>query len=78
MSDTIAQLLNAPIDDGDALARLREDYTLSHVDESSDSDTESDSEATKGDAIPGPDNVHDAEGSEGDIDEFNMLTWTQQ
>ncbi|KAI0238436.1 hypothetical protein LSAT2_010849 [Lamellibrachia satsuma] len=37
--------------------------------ESSDSDTESDSEA-----IPVPDSVRDTEGSEGDVDEFNMLT----
>ena len=67
---------NAPVEDDDALAR--EDYTLSHVDESSDTDTESDSEATEGGTFPWPDSVRDTEGSEGDVDEFNMLTWTQQ
>ncbi|KAI0235352.1 hypothetical protein LSAT2_014185 [Lamellibrachia satsuma] len=37
-------------------------------------DTESDSEATEGGAIPVLDSVRDTEDSEGDVDEFNMLT----
>ena len=66
MSDTI----------DDAFERLWEEYTLSDVDESSDSDTEADREATEGEggAIPVLDSVRDTEGSEGDVDEFNMLT----
>ena len=47
---------------------------LSNVDESSDSDTESDSEVTEGGAIPVPNSVRDTEGSKGDINEFNTLT----
>ena len=70
MSDTIVRLLNAPIDDDDALAWLWEEYMLSDVNESSDSDTESDSKATEGCAIPVSDSVSDTEGSEGDVDEF--------
>ena len=66
--------LNTPIEDDDAFERLWEEYTLSDVDESSNSDTVSDSETTEGGAIPVPDSVRDTEGSEGDIDEFNMLT----
>ena len=66
--------LNAPIEEDDAFERLWEEHTLSDVDESCDSDTESDSDATEGSAIPVPDSVHHTEGSEGDVDEFNMLT----
>ena len=66
--------LNAPIEEDDAFERLWEEHTLSDVDESSDSDTESDSEATEDGAIPVPDSVRHTEGSEGDVDEFNMLT----
>ena len=39
--------LKAPIEDDDASERLWEEHTLSNVNESSDSDTESDSEATE-------------------------------
>ena len=67
--------LNAPIEDDDAFERLWEEHTPSDVDESSDSDTESDSEATEaGGAIPVHDRVRDTEGSDGNVDEFNMLT----
>ena len=62
--------LNAPIEDNDAFERLWEEHTLSDVDESSDSELESDSEATEGGAIPVHDRVRDTEGSDGD-DEFN-------
>ena len=51
--------LNAPIEEDDASERLWEEHTLSDVDESSDSDTESDSEATEGSAIPVPNSVRD-------------------
>ena len=66
--------LNAPIEEDDTFERLCEEHTQSDVDESSDSDTESDSDATERSAIPVPDSVRHTEGSEGDVDEFNMLT----
>ena len=56
------------------IARLWEEYMLSNVDESSDcSDAELDSEVTEAGVIPVPDSVRDTEGSEGDVNEFNML-----
>ena len=37
MSDELLRVLNAPVDDESALARMWEEYAMSGVDESSDS-----------------------------------------
>ena len=39
MSDELLRVLNAPVDDESALARMWEEYAMSGVDESSDSHT---------------------------------------
>ena len=39
MSDELLRVLNAPVDDESALARMWEEYAMSGVDESSDSVT---------------------------------------
>ena len=39
MSDEFLRVLNAPVDDESALARMWEEYAMSGVDESSDSHT---------------------------------------
>ena len=40
MSDELLRVLNAPVDDASALARMWEEYAMSGVDESSDSHTQ--------------------------------------
>ena len=45
MSDELLRVLNAPVDDESALARMWEEYAMSGVDESSESHTESDSDS---------------------------------
>lgn len=69
MSDEFLRVLNAPVDDESALAQLWEEYTLSHVDESSDSDSES----TEEDDASGPGADTEGTDTEVDDDEFDML-----
>ena len=71
MSDAILRLLNAPVDDDAALARLWEDYEFSNVDESDDSDSGSETFADSD--MPGTSSDIPATEGVGET-EFDMLT----
>lgn len=71
MSDELLRVLNAPVDDESALARLWKEYTLSHVEDSSEADSDIDSESI--DDAPGAVTEGADIELEADGDEFDML-----